>query len=344
MKNHIPIFLILIVFCSCSSTELVYISVLKHAPVTVPSYIKSVGVVNRTQPSDQTKVVDIVDKVFSLEGPKLDKEGAAASITGLTDELQKNSRFTEVKPLNTDLRTNTPGLFPTPLSWDVVEKICRENNTDAIFALELFDTESKMSYAAKPVTINTGFANIPGIEHQASMTTLIKTGWRIYDPASKNVLDEYPIADNITFSAKGINPAVAAAGLIGRKEAVKEVGNKVGQAYALRIIPYWIRVNRDYFVRGSDNFRVARRKAQTGNWNEAAEFWQKETSNPNRKVAGRACYNMAIINEINGDLDKAIQWAQKSYENYNNKLGLRYVNILKYRQRNNEILKDQQAE
>lgn len=342
MKNRLPILLIIVAFCSCSSTELVYISVKKHAPVTMPAYIKNVGVVNRSMASDQTKVVDVVDKVFSLEGANLDKDGAQASITGLTDELLKNDRFNEVKSLKTDLRTNTPGLFPTPLSWDVVEKICKENNTDAIFALELFDTESKFSYSSNPTTISTGLGNVPGIEHHATMMTNIKTGWRIYDPISKNILDEYPLSRSISFSSKGINPAIAASGLIGRKDAVKQVGVEAGQTYAYRIIPYWIRVSRDYYVRGTDNFRIGRRKAQTGNWTEAAAYWEKETTNPDGKVAGRACYNMAIINEINGDLDTAIQWAQKAYENYNNKLGLRYVNILKKRKINDEILKDQQ--
>ncbi|MBS1600370.1 MAG: tetratricopeptide repeat protein [Bacteroidetes bacterium] len=343
MKNRLPIILIIFAFCSCRSTELVYISVLKHAPVTMPPYIKSVGVVNRTMASDQTKIVDVVDKVFSLEGANLDKDGAQASITGLTDELLKNNRFTEVKTLKTDLRTNTPGLFPTPLSWDVVEKICKENNTDAIFALELFDTDTKIAYSANSTTITTGLGNVPGIEHHATMVTNIKTGWRIYDPVNKNILDEYPLSRSISFSSKGINPAVAASGLIGRKDAVKQVGTEAGQNYAYRIVPYWIRVSRDYFVRGSDNFRIGRRKAQTGNWTEAATYWEKETNNPSPKVAGRACYNMAIINEINGNLDQAIQWAQKAYENYNNKLGLRYVKILNGRKVNDEILKDQQT-
>jgi len=344
MKNRLSLIFVAFAFCSCSSTELVFLSVQKHAPVTVPSYIKSVGVVNRTLPSDQTKVVDVVDKVFSLEGANLDRDGAQASITGLTDELQKNNRFTEVKTLKTDLRTNTPGLLPTPLPWDIVEKICKENNTDALFSLEFFDTDTKMSYSATPTTITTGLGNVPGIEHHANMLTNIKTGWRIYDPLSKNILDEYPLARSISFSAKGINPAIAASGLIGRKDAVKQVGAEAGQTYAYRILPYWIRVSRDYYVRGTDNFRIARRKAQTGNWTDAASYWAKETNNPDGKIAGRACYNMAIVNEINGDIDEAIQWAQKAYENYNNKLGLRYVRILQNRKANDEILKDQQEQ
>jgi hypothetical protein len=345
MKNRISILLASVIFCSCSSTNLVFLSVQKPAPITIPSDIKNVGIINRTLPSNQAKPIDIVDKVFSLEGVNTDKEGAQATITGLTDELQKNSRFANVKFLsNVDLRTNTPGLFPTPLSWEVVEKICKDNNMDVLFSLELFDTDNKISYAANPTTIHTVMGNVPGIEHQANMQTLVKAGWRIYDPVGKNILDECPISRSLNFSAKGINPAVAASGLIGRKDAVVEVGNQVGQAYAQRIIPYWIRVSRDYYVRGTDNFILATRKARTGNWNEAADLWQKEITNTNRKIAGRAYYNMAIISEINGDLDQAIQWAQKSYENYNNRLALNYVHILQYRKTNSEVLKDQQGD
>jgi Family of unknown function (DUF6340) len=345
MKNFLALMLITVIFYSCKPTQLVFISVLEPAPVTLPSYIKTVSVVNRSLASEKTKAIDVVDKIFSLEGPNLDKEGSLASINGLTDELIKNNRFTQVKLLdNTDLRTTTPGLFPSPLQWDVIEKICRENNTDALFSLELFDTDSKISYAANPVTINTPVGNIPGIEHKASMLTFVKTGWRIYDPSGRNIIDEYPITRQLSYYGKGINPVVAAAALIGRKEAVKEVGDKTGHAYGLRIIPYWIRVSRDYYVKGTDNFIIARRKAQTGNWKEAGELWQKETTNTDGKLAGRACYNMAIISEINGDLDMAIQWAQKAYENYNNHLALNYVNLLKDRKTNNLILKDQQPE
>ena len=81
--------------------------------------------------------------------------------------------------------------------------------------------------------------------------------------------------------------------------------------------------------------------ARTGNWKGAEEVWLKETNNTSRKIAGRACYNMAIISEINGDIDKAIEWAKKAYENYNNRLGLTYVNILKNRKINDNILQDQ---
>jgi hypothetical protein len=341
MKNPIVFICIAIICYSCSSTSLMSLNVTKPAPVSIPPNIKSVAIVNRTQASSETKTLDAIHKVVSLETNELQMSGAQASIQGLSDELTKNTRFTQVKSLNgLDLRSYGAGVFPTPLLWDSVERIWRESNTDALFALELFDADSRLNYAGNPAGIGLA-GGLPAIEHLLNITTNVKTGWRIYDPTTRTILDEYIIGRDLSSPGSGINPAVAASALIGRKEAVKEVGIQAGQAYASRILPYWIRVSRDYFVGGDQNFKTAQRRAQSGNWDGAAQIWLEETKSANGKLAGRGCYNMAIIAEINGDLDGAIQWAQKSYEDYKIRLGLNYVNILRYRKQQNDLLKSQ---
>ena len=176
------------------------------------------------------------------------------------------------------------------------------------------------------------------------METLVKTGWRIYDPVDRQILDEYILQQNIETVGRGINPVLAAAALTGRKDAVNEVSFKAGQGYALRILPYQLRVMRDYYVKGTDNFKVARRKARMGKWDEAGDLWKKETDSPSRKIAGRAAYNMAIISEINGDLESALKWAQKAYEDYNDKLAVRYVRILENRLYKTDVLKMQEEQ
>jgi hypothetical protein len=183
--------------------------------------------------------------------------------------------------------------------------------------------------------------NLPLIEHTASMETIVKTGWRIYDPRNQVIADEFSHGESIVFTGRGINPLVAAAALIGRKDAVKEVSNKAGHGYAMRLIPFELRVTRDYFVKGTDNFKVAKRKAQMGKWDEAGQIWEKETANPSMKVAGRACFNMGIISEINGNPEEALKWVQKAYEDYNNKQAREYSRILRNRIVKNEILDKQ---
>lgn len=342
MKNYIFILMLAGAMASCKTNEL-YMNVTEPAPVTLPSYIKKVGVINRSMPTDETKAFDVLDKALSLEGANLDKIGAAESILGLSDELLSNNRFTEVKTLsNIDFRTSGLSQFPSPLSWEIVAQVCKENGTDALFSLEKFDTDTKISYSNRKVDIKTPLGTVPSLEHQANMETIVKTGWRIYDPAEKMILDEYINQESVTSSGRGINPLLAAAALTGRKDAVNQVSNKAGHGYAFRIIPFRVRVMRDYYVKGTNNFKIARRKAQVGKWDEAGDLWKKETDNSKLKVAGRAAYNMAIINEINGDLDSALKWAQKSYGDYNNKLALRYVHILENRQYKSGVLKMQE--
>jgi hypothetical protein len=336
-------FIVLLMVCSCKTQEL-YLNVVEPAPVSLPPYIKSIGIIDRSTPSDALKKVDAIDKVLSLEGKNLDRDGANSAIGGMTDELMKNNRFSEIKPLPmVDFKGLVSGIFPPPLDWDAVAKVCTDNKLDALFSLEMFDTDTKISYLAKPINTKSVLSAIATtMSQQADMLTVVKTGWRIYDPGGKAIIDEFVLSRNITFSATGLTPVIAASALIDRKEAVKRVANQAGQAYASRILPYEIRVTRDYYVKGTDNFKMAMRKARTGNWDQAGELWKKETENPKRKIAGRACYNMAIISEINGNLDVAVEWAQKSYEDYNNKLALRYIDILNYRKNNNRILQDQQ--
>jgi hypothetical protein len=341
MKKFSPVLLVLLVLVSCKTDQL-YLNVWEPAPVTVPTYVKSVGVINRSIPTDETKVFDEIDKVFTLEGVDLDRDGALEAIRGLSDELLNNNRFTEVKTLNDiDFRTSRLENFPTPLSWEIVGQICQETGTNALFSLEKFDTDTRVSYSANKVNIETPLGSIPGIEHQADMETTVKTGWRIYEPVGKSILDEYLESESIANSGRGINPLVAAKALTGRKEAVRQVSSKAGQNYAFRILPYKIRVYRDYFVKGSDNFKTARRKAQMGQWDEAGELWKKETGNHKMKIAGRAAYNMAILSEINGDVDEALNWARKAWGDYNVKLALDYVRILENRQYKSNVLEQQ---
>jgi len=341
MKKLLGIIFITLILGGCK-TQLVYLTITQPAPVSIPKYVQKVGILNRSLLSDGNKVLNKVDMVLSEKGPELDKEGGKESIRGVKDALMQNNRFTDVVLFdNIELKAGVPGMFPSPLSWDYAEKICKENNVDAIFTLELFETNSNVNISTKPVTVKTPLGNVPAIETHADMITTVKTGWRIYDWQSRTILDEYSTSQSLTFSGSGINPLKATEALLGRKEAVKQTGYKVGQYYANRILPYRLRVSRDYYVKGNANFKVATRMARTGNWDGAAEIWKKETTNNSLKLSSRGCYNMAIINEINGDLEGAISWAQKSYETGGKRLALDYLNILKNRKYAMERLKSQ---
>ncbi len=332
------LFLLLVVALSSCKTNLVYINVINPAPVTVSNSTKKIGILNRTTPTDDNKTLNTIHQNVNGETLKLIKEASAESIRGLNDALTENKRFEIVKPItDVELKTPVSGTFPSPLSWTEIEKICNDHGVDVLFVMEIFDTELKVV----PINTPQKIENITDVintvaQTQVNITTTVKTGWRIYDPQKKYIIDEYPMYDNLTIVANAATVINTTEALLGRKEAIKQDANRQGHVYADRIIPYWIKVTRDYYVKGSSNLKIATRKARTGNWDGAGELWLQDTKSSKRKIAGRACYNMAILGEINGDLDAAISWAQKAYENYNNKLALQYVNILKNRRKINQ--------
>ena len=321
------------IILSCSSTNNLTIGVTVPAPAYLPTNLKRVGVVDRTLVTDKNSKIDGLDKILSGEGKNLDKDGANETVQGLFNELKKNPNIEEVMLIkDTSLRTPGLGIFPAALSWNEVDQICTQNGVNALFVLSFYDTEAKVSYSSRQTSIaNPLGIKIPAIEHIATINTLVKIGFRIYDPVNKVIRDEIITTQNVVSEGRGINPLKAAEAVLNRKQQVMQVSNNAGQNYAYRILPYKIRVSRNYYVRGSNNFKIGKRRARTGDWNGAAELWKEELDNPKRKVAGRAHYNMAIISEINGNLEEAIDWASKSYTDYNNKSALRYVNILKNR-------------
>lgn len=319
-------FFAIIVFCySCSPTNLMSLSVTEPAPVSLSPAAKVAVVVNRSRAADDSRGLDAIHRTMNAESKKFQLEGSESSVTGLTDALIRSNRFVSVKPLNDlDLRSYGAGVFPVTLSWDTVEKICRENQADVLFSLELFDVESQVGLTL--VTMG------------RVVKTRVNTGWRIYDIASHRVLDKFTYYSDLNIQGTILTTATT---MLGYKEEVLKAGHRCGEDYASRIIPYSLRLSRNYYVRGNGSFKVAQRMAQAGDWDGAARIWRTATNARSGKVAGRACYNMAIIGEINGDPAGALQWAQKAYELYKTPYALDYANILQQRISNDALLRSQ---
>lgn len=313
------------------------------APITLSKDVTRIGIINRSLPSEGNKTADKIDQILSAEGLNLDKEGSTAAIIALKEQLQQNRNMEEIIIIDDtpNLRKGL-GVFPTTLTWNEVEILCEQYKIDALFSLEFYDTDTKVNYTSTTMEIpnNLGVrVTLPA--HELTLNTLVENGWRVYDPYSRRIADEFVFSDHVVSSGKGINPIKAYEAIVGRKEAVLHQSKYMGMDYAQRLLPYKHRVNRDYFVRGTENFKIAQRRAQAGDWDGAAELWELETTNRDAKIAGRACYNMAISNEINGNLDQAMLWATKSYTDYNNNYALPYLNTLKYRVRQKDALNRQ---
>jgi hypothetical protein len=324
----------------CMST--LTLPVLQPAQINLPGYYEKLAIVHRHRASKENTALNILEGVLTGESPLADREAGKYCLNGVKDALLKTPRYVVVEPPGLDLRGTGTGTFPPPLSWEEVENICINNGADALIVLEIFDSNSAISYTSKPVTVK----NKEGVEstiteHYANMRMTVTSGWRIYDYKYKIMVDEFRGDNWMNFSAKGTSPQHALAALIAKREAMNRTGFYAGSQYGFRIAPQWINVSREYYTKGSPNLKKAARMARTNNWQDASDIWRRMSVSPSKKTAKRSTYNMAVASEVLGDLDAALDWANKAYREFNSRPALRYSSVLRQRIRDNERVNEQ---
>lgn len=338
-----PIYLLILLsafFASCATNELT-IRITEPAPVGMPPSVKKAGIVNRTD-SKTKQLSDKMAEITKLNLFKADSLTALKAIDGLYEALNNTNRFEEVSKLNKNyLNNEIPTSFSPPLKQSLVQDICQQHALDALFVLEFLHTDTQINYDAIMVKKMVAGIEVNVPETKAAADTRIRLGWRIYDADGQYLYDEYQASNKVQSFGQGINPIHAIQAVTNHLPVIETEGYQMGQSYANDLLPYSQRVKRIYYVKGTDNFQVGKRLARANKWNDAADYWEKETNNAKAKIAGRAYYNMAIINEINGNLETALDWAVKSYTLFNNKKALAYSKILRARIRRAEELQRQ---
>ncbi|UCH13392.1 MAG: tetratricopeptide repeat protein [Bacteroidales bacterium] len=334
LKNLLPKLFVLLVsasFLISCKTSYLTVDVLKPARIDVPREIKSVAVINRSLPAKEERAMNIIEGVISGEGIFNDRVGSEKCVIGVVELLNNSPRFTAVFPGDIDMRGTGTDRFPPALEWDAINSISNKYKVDAVIALETFDSDSHTDYDRREYTREEDGRKVRYVEYNAEVRMEIEAGWRIYYPAKERIVDENVYVDHISWDADGPTREAAKRNLPSKSRIIEDAGFFAGEQYAARISPVWIKVSRNYYSKGNEELERASRYARQGNWEEAAGMWENVAKSSDPKIAGYAAYNLALSNEMQGDLDTALQWAEKSYYDFNNKKARNYINTIKRR-------------
>lgn len=330
MKQNLLLLLVFVAFTACKTTY-VTVQVLKPAHITIPSKVNNLVFINRSLPAKSERFKNILEGAVTGEAVLADRRGADECIKGVIAKLNNSPRFKAVAPANVELRGTGTREFPPALDWRIVEDICKQNKAEALITLETFDSNNSVQIGERQAERKEGDRVIKYTEFIATLNVEIESGWRIYFPADKRIIDQNVYIDGRSWSNASDAKKKAEAGLPFIENAVADAGYYAGQQYAFRISPMWINVSRYYYKKGNDDFKTADRYGKSGDWEGAANIWSKYVNSRDPKIAGNACYNMALAQELEGNLESALEWARKSYTSYNNKKGRYYANILQQR-------------
>jgi len=312
------------------------LTVLQPAQFKVPDHIAKIAVVDRSKPSNGW--LNVLEGIFTGEAIGQDRESRQQAVRGLTDALEHTPRF-KVIGTGVEMTGSKAGAgMPNPLPWSEVERICADYGADALVAIESFDSDNSTSTQRRESKKkNKDGTTTTLVDYLAEMRTAVRMGWRFYDPTAKIIFDEVVTDDFLKNEASGSNERSAVSSLPSQVSVTRKVAFIVGREYGMRIAPVYIQVNRQYYGKAkgfSTQMEQAKRFAQSGNWDRAAEIWKKveAIARDNPKAAGRAAYNMAVVAEVKGNLDLALEWAEKSWNQYGNKKARSYIETIRRRQ------------
>jgi hypothetical protein len=331
MKHGIPIVaaILALTACGCSKYGYVSLSFPVEPVATLPGNTRSIAVVNRSLTTDEEKSGKVAEAIISTEIGS-DFLASDACVKGVYDGFRALPADLVI-PEEVRMHGTGTRALPELLPWERVEEICQKEGADLLLVLETFDSNTDLmaQAATKQITsiMTTGRPD-PTPPSQVRMN--VAAYWRLYDPTSREIRDQYQYNRNLTFNTVGGAPP---------PDALPRSAYDAGVAYADRFLPGSYRVKRKLYQRTSGparhQFRAGYRRTEVANWDGAMELWTELTDNPKRKTAGRASLNMAVSNEVLGHTDAALEWARRSYELYRDKLGRDYSKIL-LRRRNIE--------
>lgn len=308
----------------------VQLNILQPAAITLPSEINKMVLINRYKPEKGQGIWNVLEGAITGEWIGTDKRGTEASLIGLQTAANQSPRFSLVRGTE-EVRGSGLGTFPAPLLAQEVQGLCDRYTGQALVTIEAFDSDGIVERGTyeKEVTGRNGEKS-KVLTHTVRNKIRVTVGWRLYH-RDGHLLDEFMMVEEVVFNGEGSTPTQADANLPSRERMVQQIGNVTGDKYWHRISPMYVWVSRSYYSKGNDGLKEGKRRVQVNDWEMAEKMWNAGLNDPKMKKAGRCAYNLALAQEMKGDLDGAIEWTKKAYAQYRNNAALDYQRILQQR-------------
>ena len=329
MKNVILSLTTIFLF-SCSAVREMQVNVPKPILVQLPADIKRIVIVDKTQGNALTAMEGIltgemigVDKILSQE-----------CITGLTNPFLKYSNIQvtrHTERLKSENKTSTG--FGTTMPWNQVEEIAKDNNADALFVLEFFDSDLTVRDVTSPNNIGTvlfrGY-------------TKVSVGLRIYLPKTKSLFYENDFTYSNFYGETAVSKALLIAKLTYGTDALKNASYQLGSRIAKRFVSYKTWEDRAIFKGKSSLTQKAERLILANEYDDAIALLENAFVNEkDEKVKAAIAHNLGYCNEINGDLQQSKKWLSASFVISGNKKTQNYLEVINRRIEENYILEKQ---
>ena len=304
------------------------VEIMKPSLFTMPEKIDTIAVLKR----DLFQTDTINFKYFIRNKQKTDtiiryRDLSNTCVDALADYLKNDGYFLKVINYRDSLNQNSLINYP-----EIHEKL----GVDAIVFLDFFQLDD---HIIKPADVwITGYIDRFGDIEKSNLLeyTNAKLIWT-FSMRGDTSIYLYRHLDNLYYGNSDYPQFFG--GNLNHKLQLENSSIYLGKTFGAKLLPSWLKVERTYYRSSNIDMKQAEKFLMNGDWLKAAEIYSRETKNKNKNIAAKSKYNMALICEMEGKLDPAIDWLVNSYSTYvhgdevNNFNCRQYINLLVVRKK-----------
>lgn len=303
--SKILLMAVVLLASSCSSMLYTSVDVLKPARVTFDPKDTRLLIVNNSvpQPIDYGHRVQYFNERPYLETVNTDSLSLFA-IESLAETLAEKEFFSTITIH--DQRVNNSKYFftLTYLPFDTVNALCDRYDSDVILSLDRIKVSDKID----EYYLNEEF------EYYTTLEARYETRWSVYVP-EKSTFQALTLNDTVFWDVRSPQRKQGVKALPDRYNALIDGALYAGRNAVDKFIPYWTKADRYFFTGGNKKLTQGMDSVTVRNWEGAIAVWNsilesKATSSTKAKVS----HNIAVVYEILGDIDKAVEQTDKTLE------------------------------
>lgn len=320
IKFTVIIGILLLILYSCEPLSTIRIETVVPASIEFPGNFNKIVFINLESDLNNDQNIDTLLYTIITQEMNLGFIDAIKSTAGID-----SSHFLYLKGFPNRNRVYNEDT----ISWYFLEQIAKKGDADIFIILDSLNmqmnNEEYTDHYSYPV------------EYYKYRELRISAFWSVYDFIEKKRLDKYNYTDTLYWEREGYMKAEVDKNMPGVEQCIREASYFAASDYAKRVFPGWQTELRYYFITGNTDFKIAAELVKKNKWEEASALWEKYTKDIDKEIASRACFNLALANEMSGNIDIAIAWAETS-EKIKKKSRTRYY-IYNLKMRKEEIEK-----
>ncbi|MDR1405918.1 MAG: DUF6340 family protein [Prevotellaceae bacterium] len=165
--------------------------------------------------------------------------------------------------------------------------------------------------------------------------------FEMYDALTNEYSHRETLSDTLLWDRNTLDAEQALDELPSTADAAAFAAAEAGKLYARRLAPFWLTVQRFFFVPSNRDMQTAAVHAENSEWLEAMNIWEQYAGHNNRKTAAQSAFNMALACEVNGDYELSLEWLQYAEKLYPIKEIAGYRAVLRRRLNESDNLEKQ---